>query len=120
MLKRGLQNLDRTTPHVNIFKLVMGVFISGEDISRRDILIIGHVIVNVGGINSIHWSQVLTNAIFYICFTIALYQSISLSHHFNFSPLFHNFTGKRHKKAALEQQAIELFGSCGSDEGDIE
>ena len=35
-------------------------------------------------------------------------------------PLFHNFTAKRRKQAASEKQAIELFGSCGSDEGDIE
>ena len=41
-------------------------------------------------------------------------------HHFTFSPLFHNFTAKRRKKAASEQQAIELFGSGGSDEEEEE
>ena len=35
-------------------------------------------------------------------------------------PLFHNFTAKRRKQAASEKQAIGLFVSCGSDEGDIE
>ena len=54
----------------------------------------------------------------HIFLTIALYQSISPSRHFTFLPLFHTFTAKRRKKAALEQRAIELFGSCGSDEGD--
>ena len=41
-------------------------------------------------------------------------------HHLNFSPLFYNFTSKRRLKATLEQQAIELFGSCCLDEGDSE
>ena len=37
-----------------------------------------------------------------------------------FLPLFHNFTTKRRKKLASEHQAIGLFSSCGSDEGDSE
>ena len=53
-------------------------------------------------------------------FTIALYQSISSYHIFTFSPIFHNFTAKRRKKASSEQQAKELFGFCGSDEGNSE
>ena len=53
----------------------------------------------------------------HICFNISLYQSISPSQHFTFLPLFHNFTANRCKKAALEQQAIEIFGSYGLDEG---
>ena len=49
-------------------------------------------------------------------------QSISPSDNFTFSPLLHNFTAKKHKKPALEQRAIdiELFGYCGSNEGEIE
>ena len=37
----------------------------------------------------------------HIHFTIALYHSVSPSHHFTFSLLFRNFTAKRRKKAAL-------------------
>ena len=61
---------------------------------------------------------VLSAPFCHICFTIDLYQYISPSHHSTFSPLFQNFTSNRRKKAASEQRAIELFGSCGSDEGD--
>ena len=53
----------------------------------------------------------------HIFFTIALYQYISPSRHFTFSPLL-NFSQQRDvKKAASEQRAIELFGSYGLYEG---
>ena len=58
LLKHGIQDVDMTTPNVNIFELVMGKFISSEDISRRDSLNIGNVIVNIGGITIINWPQV--------------------------------------------------------------
>ena len=64
LLKHGIQDVDMTTPNVNIFELVMGKFISSEDISRRDALNIGNVIVNIGGITIINWPQVWNNAIF--------------------------------------------------------
>ena len=57
MLMHGIQDVERTTPHVNIFEIVIGKFISSENISRRNVLSIGHVIVNIGK-NSSHWPQV--------------------------------------------------------------
>ena len=53
-----LLDIERSTPHVNIFKLVTGKFSSSEDISRRDFLGIGNVIVNIGGITSSRVPQV--------------------------------------------------------------
>ena len=58
LLKRGIQDIDRTTSHVNIFKLVMDKFSPSEYIIKPDVVIIGHVILNIGGINSIHGPQV--------------------------------------------------------------
>ena len=58
MLKNGTQDIDRTTPHVNIFKLVTDKFISSEDISRRYVLRIGHVLLNTCGITSIYGPKV--------------------------------------------------------------
>ena len=52
----------------------------------------------------------------HICFTLALYQSISPSPHLTFLPLFHNFIAKRRKKSASEQRDNEIFGFCSSDE----
>ena len=42
----------------DLAKLLTGKFSSSEYISRRDVLRIGNVIVNIGGITSIHWAQV--------------------------------------------------------------
>ena len=64
MLRRGIQDVDRKTPHLNILKLKTGKFSSSEDISSHDVLIIGHVIVNIGDITSNYWPQVQTNYIF--------------------------------------------------------
>ena len=63
MLKNGTQYIDRTTPHVNIFKLMTWRFSSSKYISSTDVLGIGHVILNSGDINSRHGTQVLANAI---------------------------------------------------------
>ena len=63
LLKRGIQYIDRTIPQVNILYLVIGKFSSSEEIIRRYVLRIGHVVVNIGGITSSHGSQVLSNAI---------------------------------------------------------
>ena len=60
-----------------------------------------------------------------ISFTISLCKNGSVflhhfsSRHFNFSPLFHNFIAKRCKKAARNQNCIELFGLF-SDASDSE
>ena len=64
LLKRGIQEIDRKSPDVNIFKLVMGKVSSSEEISARYVLSMGHVIVNIDVINSIHLPQVWTDAIF--------------------------------------------------------
>ena len=63
LLKRGIQGIDSTTPHVNIFKLMTWRFSSSKYISSTDVLGIGHVILNSGDINSRHGTQVLANAI---------------------------------------------------------
>ena len=48
---------------MNIFEIVTGKFSSSGDIRRGDVLIIGYVIVNLGGITSSYWTQVWANDI---------------------------------------------------------
>ena len=50
-------------PTSEYIKACDGEICSSEYISRRDVLSIMHLIVNICGITSIHWPQVLTNVI---------------------------------------------------------
>ena len=79
------------------------------------------LLVSLCTVSSVTIHGCVLSAIFHhIRFSIALYQSISPYHHFISSPSFHNFTSKRRRKSPLDHQDIELFGSCGLNEGDSE
>ena len=58
LLKCGIQEVDSKTPHVNLSKLVVVKYIGSEDIIRRNVLIIVHVLANIGVITISHLPQV--------------------------------------------------------------
>ena len=63
-MKSGIQYIDRTTSHVNKFKLVTGEFSFREEINRHNVLGIENVILDIGDINISHGTQFLANGTF--------------------------------------------------------
>ena len=57
-------HIQKNPTHMKISDIVTGTFSYSKDISRYDVLGIGNVVVNIGGITSRHWPQVWINVIF--------------------------------------------------------
>ena len=51
-------HIQKNPTHMKISDIVTGTFSYSKDISRYDVLDIGHVIINIGGIPIRHWPQV--------------------------------------------------------------